>query len=54
MRFIEKKNPKDYSSMEKHNEYKMNKMFKLNFFLKKEKDIKRQLCKPTQIMLGSI
>lgn len=52
MHFIEKKNPKDYSSMEKHNEYKMNKMFK--FFLKKEKDIKRQLCKPTQIMLGSI
>lgn len=38
--------------MEKHNEYKMNKMF--NFFKKKEKEFKRQLHKSTEIMLGTI
>lgn len=29
MYFIEKKFPEDHSSMEKHNENKMNKMFKI-------------------------
>lgn len=36
MYFIEKKFPEDHLSMEKHNENKMNKMFKI-----KKKEIRR-------------